>query len=50
MGRLCNNTGSSGIFRFHYVEHESKMQLLKNLSFTTEGLGYEIRKKAKKRN
>ena len=35
-------------FRFHLIEHESKMRLLKTHSHTSERLGYEARKKAKK--
>ena len=40
--------GNSGKFRFHYLEHESKMRLLKTHSHTSERLDYEARKNAKK--
>ena len=41
--------GNSDKFRFHQLEHESKMRLLKPHSHTSNRPGYEARKTPKKK-
>ena len=47
---ICRNMGNSGKSRFNQREHESKMRVFKTHSHTSERLGYEARKNAKKSN
>ena len=49
-GCICRNMGNSGKLCFHYLEHESRCGSSKPTPNTSERLGYEARKNAKKSN